>query len=132
MESCEKAVPGLTDIVSEKLQNLDNSIQKTYNEWRQKRIAFIRAKIRLETLKSVLEELQFSKGIPGLSVEDQQTLTEINQNLRISNCQHTQRAVPACALNSNITEKTSHLIKTGIRNKLLETLNDLHLHYMPP
>ena len=131
IEYCEKSIPGLTDILSEKLEYLDNSTQKTHNEWRQKRIAYMRAKIRLDTLKSIIEESQFSKDVHCLSIKDQQTLTEITQNLRISNDQHFQRTVPPHAPNIIITEKLSQLVKTEMKKKLLETLCDLHLHYMP-
>ena len=130
IEYCEKSIPGLTDILSGKLEYMDNSIQKTHIEWRQKRICYMRAKIRLDTVKSTIEESQFCIDIRSLSMKDQQTLNEINQNLRISNNQHFQRAVPSRTPNLNITEKLSQLVKTEMKKKLFEIISDLHLHYV--
>ena len=80
IEYCEKAMPGFTDKLSAKYEFVDSSSQKVDNEWMQKRRAYLRTKILLDSLKSVIEELQFSKDIPRLSVKDQQTVNEINQN----------------------------------------------------
>lgn len=130
-EYCVNAIPGIAKKLPEKEEYLNEQTQKIDQEWRQKRLEFLRTKIRFDVLKSVTDESEFPKEFQKLPLRDQQTLIETNQNLRISRKQDYQGLLQPHAMKVKIPEKLNVIVKAEMRNRLLQTFSDLLSHYRP-
>ena len=127
---CVNAIPGVAKKLAEKEESLNEIAQKIGQEWHQKRLEFLRTKIRFDVLKIVTDKSEFSKELRNLSSRDQQALMETNQNLRISREQDYQGLLQPHSIKLKLSEKLIKIVQTEMRNILLKTCSDLYLHYL--
>ena len=129
IEYFDNIVPGLVTKLSEKETSLIESTSNIQREWQQKRILYLRTKLKLNTLRHVIEESHFSKAFQNLTLKDQQKLTEINHNLRMSGERKFHGILQHIPSTQRVNEKLAEMVKTEMKLKLLDTCSELLLHY---
>ena len=129
IEFLDNQVPGLLAKLSEKQTSLDDSFLNIQKEWQQKRVCYLRTKLKLDLLLTVLEEFQLTKHYQNLTYKEQQKLTEMNHTLRSSRIDKSDGLLRNVPQNQKIDEKIAEKIKVEMKMKMLATCSELLLHY---
>ena len=128
-EYFESHLPGFVTKLSEKQSSLHDSALKTQKEWQQKRVCYLRTKLKLDVLREVIEESQVSREYQNLTYKDQQKLTEINDIVRASGNRTFDGLQSNITHNEKVDDRINDMIKTEMKMKILNTCSELLCHY---
>ena len=128
-EYFESHLPGFVTKLSEKQSSLHDSALKTHKEWQQKRVCYLRTKLKLDVLREVIEESQVSRGYQNLTQHEQQKLTEINNIVRASGNRSFDGLVNNITHKHKVDDRINDMIKTEMKMKILNTCSELLSHY---
>ena len=129
MKYSKKAIPGLMEKIEEKEVSLNSSAEKSYQEWTQKRVNFLRSKVKYDFLTDVTENAKQCKDLCHISARDKQALDDLKQRLHCSKDDSFYRLLDPNAQKSKNSEHVTKVIKTEMRDNMIQTLQDLMKHY---
>ena len=129
MKYSKKAIPGLMEKIEEKEVSLNSSSEKSYQEWTQKRVNFLRSKVKYDFLTDVTENAKHCKDLCHISLRDKQALDNLKQRLHCSKDDSFYRLLDPNAQKSKNSEHVTKVIKTEMRDNMIQTLQDLMKHY---
>jgi len=109
--------------------SLNSSSEKSYQEWTQKRVKFLRSKVKYDFLTDVTENAKHCKDLCHISVRDKQALDNLKQRLHCSKDDSFYRLLDPNAQKSKNGEHVTKVIKTEMRDNMIQTLQDLMKHY---
>ena len=116
IEYFDSLVPELVSKLSELEMSLNESVSNVHREWQQKRTLYLRTTLKLNTLRHVIEESDSSKAFQKLSLKDQQKLTEINHNLRMSDEKKVNGILQHTTPTQRVNKKLVELVKTEMKS----------------
>ena len=128
-EYIESHVPGFVTKLSKKQSSLHDSALKTQKEWQQKRVCYLRTKLKLDVLREVIEDIQVSRAYQNLTHKDQQKLIEVNNIVRTSGNRIFDGLLSNITHNHKVDDKINDMIKTEMKMKILNTCSELLCHY---